>query len=184
MRLQLLNYEVYQRRENLRFYGLSEVGESEDTKETLYKLLENRLKMNNARAIEFQRVHRLGKRGDKKSKPRAILARFLRYTDREAVISLRGTLDKESGIGIGPDLPKEVVEMSKHLIPKMLEARKQGKREAFGRIEPYKLIIDGVQFYQLFTVALFSHVVDNFFASLQVLTATFMYPFKDKKFLM
>ena len=172
----LLNYEVYQRRKNLRFYGISKEGESEDTKETLYKLLENRLNMDNARATEFQRVHRLGKRGDQKSKARAIIARSLRYTDREAVFSLRVTLDKESGIRIGPDLPKEVVEMHKHLIPKMLEA--------FGRTEPYKLIIDGVQFYQLFTVALFSHVVDNFFTSFQVLTATFMYPFKGKKSLM
>ena len=60
----LLNYEVYQRRKNLRFYGISKEGESEDTKETLYKLLENRLNMDNARATEFQRVHRLGKRGD------------------------------------------------------------------------------------------------------------------------
>ena len=62
LRLQLLNYEVYQRRENLRFYGISEEGESDDTKETLYKLLENRLKMDNVWTIEFQRVNRLGER--------------------------------------------------------------------------------------------------------------------------
>ena len=36
------------------FLWLSEEGKSEDTKETLYKLLENRLKMDNARAVEFQ----------------------------------------------------------------------------------------------------------------------------------
>ena len=130
----------------MRFYGISEEGESEDTKETLYKLLEHRLKMNNVPAIEFQRVHRLGKRGDKKSKPTPIIARFLRFTDWEAVFLLRATLDKEYGIRIGPDLPKEVVEMRKHFIPKMLEARKQGKRAAFGSEEPYKLFIDGVQF--------------------------------------
>ena len=75
---------VYHRRENLRFYGISEEGEAEDTKETLLKCLENRFKMANARDIEFQRVHRLGKRSDKKGKPRVIIARFLRYTDREA----------------------------------------------------------------------------------------------------
>ena len=86
-------------------------------------------------------------RGDKKSRPRPIIVCFLRYTDREAVFSLQATLDKESQIGIGPDLPKGVVEMRKHLISKMLEARKQGKRAAFGRAEPYKLFIDGVQFY-------------------------------------
>ena len=146
LRLQLLNYEVYHRRENLRFYGISEEGEAEDTKETLLKCLENRFKMANARDIEFQRVHRLGKRSDKKGKPRVIIARFLRYTDREAVFSLRASLDKESKVGIGPDLPKDVVDMRKPLIPKMLEVRKQGKHAAFSRAEPYKLLIDGKQF--------------------------------------
>ena len=96
--------------------------------------------------IEFQRVHRLGKRSDKKGKPRVIIARFLRYTDREAVFSLRASLDKESEVGIGPDLPKDVVDMRKPLIPRMLEARKQGKHAAFSRAEPYKLFIDGKQF--------------------------------------
>ena len=99
-----------------------------------------------ARDIEFQRVHRLGKRSDKKGKPRVIIARFLSYTDREAVFSLRASLDKESEVGIGPDLPKDVVDMRKPLIPKMLEARKQGKHAAFSRAEPYKLFIDGRQF--------------------------------------
>ena len=97
----------------MRFYGISEEGEAEDTKETLLKCLENRFKMANARDIEFQRVHRLGKRSDKKGKPRVIIARFLRYTDREAVFSLRASLDKESEVGIGPDLPKDVVDMRK-----------------------------------------------------------------------
>ena len=142
LRLQLLNYEVYHRRENLRFNGISEEGEAEDTKETLLKCLENRFKMANARDIEVQRVHRLGKRSDKKGKPRVIIAHFLRYTDREAVFSLR-SLDKESEVGIGPDFPKDVVDMRKPLIPKMLEARKQGKHAAFSRAEPYKLFIVG-----------------------------------------
>ena len=59
LQLQLLNYEVYHRRENLHFYGISEEGEAEDTKETLLKCPENRFKMANVRDMEFQRVHRL-----------------------------------------------------------------------------------------------------------------------------
>ena len=146
LRLQLLNYEVYQRRENLRFYGIREEVAEEDTKETLYSFMENQLKMSNARSIELQRVHRVGKRGFTQAKPRAIIARFLRYTDREAIFSRRSCLDGESGLGIGPDLPREVIDRRKILIPKMLEARKQGKRAAFSRAEPYKLFIDGEQF--------------------------------------
>ena len=41
---------------------------------------------------------------------------------------------------------KDVVDMRKPLIPRMLEARKQGKHAAFSRAEPYKLFIDGKQF--------------------------------------
>ena len=101
----------------MRFYGISEEGEAEDTKETLLICLGNRFKMANAWDIEFQRVHRLGKRSDKKGKPQVIIACFLRYTDREAVFSLHASLDKESKVGIGPDLPKDVVDMRKPLIP-------------------------------------------------------------------
>ena len=90
----------------MRFYGIREEVAEEDTKETLYSFMENQLKMSNARSINH-RVHRVGKRGLTQAKPRAIIARFLRYTDREAIFSRRSCLD-ESGPGIGPDLPKEV----------------------------------------------------------------------------
>ena len=142
LHLQLLDYEVYQRRENLRFYGVCEERD-EDTKETLYNFLENDLGISGAHRIEFQQVHRTGKKSDT---PRSIIARFLRYTDREAVFTLRSSLEKDTGFRIRPDLPKQVVEMRKKLIPKMLDAMKQGKRAAFSRAEPYKLIIDGEQF--------------------------------------
>jgi len=42
-------------------------------------------------------------------------------------------------------LPKQVIDMRKRLIPKMVQARKDGKRAAFRRMEPYKLFIDGVE---------------------------------------
>jgi len=61
------------------------------------------------------------------------------------VFSCRSSLEDESGFGIASYLPK-VVEMSKKLIPKMLEARKEGKRAAFSRSESYKLLIDGLQY--------------------------------------
>ena len=61
LELQLLNYEVYQRRENLRFYGIREEGTDENTKETLYNFFETELGIEDARRIEFQRVHRVGK---------------------------------------------------------------------------------------------------------------------------
>ena len=61
LRLQLLNYEVYSRRENLRFYGIPEIEGDKPTEERLYTFLEKDLNVENARSIEFQRVHRVGK---------------------------------------------------------------------------------------------------------------------------
>ena len=145
LRLQLLNYEVYSRRENLRFYGIPETDEEENTEAVLKAFLEKELNVENTQYIEFQRVHRVGKRDRNTGKPRAIIARCLRFKDRENLFSCRRNINSESNFGIGPDLPKQVIDMRKRLIPKMVQARKDGKRAAFSRIEPYKLFIDGVE---------------------------------------
>ena len=110
----------------------------------LYNFLETELGIEDARKIAFHRLHRVGKEKRNPREPRAIIASFLRYP--EAVFSRHLSLEDESGFGIGPYLPKQVEEMSKKLIRKMLEARKQGKRVAFRRSEPYKFLIDGLQY--------------------------------------
>ena len=92
--------------------------------------------------IAFHRVHWVGKEKRNPREPRAIIACFLRYPEREAVFSRRSSIEDESGFWIGPYLPKQVVEMSKKLVPKMLEARKEGQRAAFSRSEPYKVPTD------------------------------------------
>ena len=145
LRLQLLNYEVYSRRENLRFYGIPETEEEESTETVLKAFLEKELNVDNAQYIEFQRVHRVGKKDRNTAKPRAIIARCLRFKDRENLFSFRRNINSQSNFGIGPDLPKQVIDMRKRLIPKMVQARKDGKRAAFSRMEPYKLFIDGVE---------------------------------------
>ena len=81
----LLYAEVYSRRENLRFYGINEYGDVEDTLKELEVFLENRWKVNRG-DIEFQRVHRVGKINEDGT-PRPILARFFRYSDREFIFS-------------------------------------------------------------------------------------------------
>jgi len=75
LRLQLLNYEVYSRRENLRFYGVPESDEQENTEVVLKAFLQKELKVENTQYIEFQRVHRVGKRDRSTRKPRAIITR-------------------------------------------------------------------------------------------------------------
>ncbi|KAK3701591.1 hypothetical protein QZH41_008189 [Actinostola sp. cb2023] len=140
LKWQLLKYETYDRRENLRLYGIPE-NQQENTRETLNAFMEGKLDMEDPSSIEFQRVHRVGRKYP--HKPRPILARFLRYPDREYVFSRRSSLEKDEGFGIGIDLPKSVVEMRKKMIPKMVEARKKGQRAAFSLTEPYNLYIDG-----------------------------------------
>ena len=89
----------------------------------LYNFLETELGIEDARKIAFHRLHRVGKEKRNPREPRAIIASFLRYPDHEAVFSRHLSLEDESGFGIGPYLPKQVEEMSKKLIRKMLEAR-------------------------------------------------------------
>ena len=139
----LLYYEVYQRRENLRFYGIKEdQAEEEDTLQLLRNFLEEKLDMPPS-SIEFQRVHRVGRMRNEGNKPRPILARFLRYPERERVFS-KVTKLKGSEYGISTDLPREIVARRKAQRQALLEARRSGKQAHFSRAEPDKLFIDGV----------------------------------------
>ena len=137
----LLYAEVYSRRENLRFFGIDENSEREDSREVLQSFLERELKVK-AEDIEFQRVHRVGKTNED-GHPRPIIARFLRYSDRESIFSKAKAL-KGTGFGISADLPREIVRRRKLQGKKLRDARKDGKLAYFSRVEPDKLYIDRV----------------------------------------
>ncbi|XP_068674713.1 tropomyosin-like [Montipora foliosa] len=63
LRDEKLYMEVYQRRENLRFFGIKEEKDvNEDTREVLVDFLKTELGVEDADNIEFHRVHRVGKR--------------------------------------------------------------------------------------------------------------------------
>ena len=63
----ILYQEVYNRRGNLRFLNFHEASHegNEDTKEVVYRFLERELKMEDVRRIEFQRIHRIGKKSSR-----------------------------------------------------------------------------------------------------------------------
>ena len=82
-------------------------------------------------------------RRQKDGKPRVIIARFLRYRDREFIFS-KTCLLKDSQFGISADLPKEIVKRCKEQFKKLIEARKSSKLAFFSRAEPAKLYIDRV----------------------------------------
>ena len=136
--------EVYQRRENLRFFGIKEKADKEeDAREVLVGFLKTELGMENANQIEFQRVHRVGKRVSSNGKPRQLIARFLKYPQREQVMSNARKL-KGKNFGISPDLPSEI-NFGKKKMKQFKQAKKDGKTTFFSRAEPDKLFIDGVE---------------------------------------
>ena len=148
LRDEKLYMEVYQRRENLRFYGIRETSGTteENTKEVLVGFMQNELNISEADTFEFQRIHRIGRLNPSQNKPRPIIARFLRYSDRELVMSRVKKL-KGKGLGISADLPKEIVKRRKELMPKFKKAKEDGQSVFFKRSEPDKLYIEGIRVY-------------------------------------
>ena len=141
----LLYAEVYQRRENLRFFGIGEKpGSKEDTLAVLQEFFVRVLAIQPEEVlkIEFQRVHRVDKI-NVDGRPRAIIARFLRYQDRECIFTKTNLL-KDSQFGISADLPKEIVKRRKAQVKKLIEARRSGKLAFFSWAEPDKLYIERV----------------------------------------
>ena len=138
----LLYLEAYGRRENLIFHGINEdtPGHEENTREIWAMFLKNNLGVTDPDSIEIQRIHRLPRRAT--SVPRPIIARFLRFADREHIWSLRFKL-KGSRFQMYEDFPRQIIEERRKLIPKMKEAHKEGKKAAFSKARPNKLYIEG-----------------------------------------
>ena len=120
-RKQVLYLEVYSRRENLKFEGLPQLVEAtvrqnvtsnEDTKNVLANLMENVLGILDAKDIKFQRVHRMGKPRMDGSGSRTIIARFLRFPDRERVFKCGRKL-KGTNYKMFEDIARELHELRK-----------------------------------------------------------------------
>ena len=68
----------------MRFLGFPEVtSNGEVASEIVYQFLERELEFEGVRDIEFQRVHRIGKK--KAGAVRPIIAHLLRFPDRERI---------------------------------------------------------------------------------------------------
>ena len=154
LRKQLLYLETYSRRENVKFFGIDEVvlasevdSPTEDTRDLVFKFLGNKLRIENPRGrIEFQRVHRLGKPNNSSDKPRPIIARFLRYSDKEMVMDqarkeLKRQEDKQ--FSVFDDIPKELYEIRKSQMKKFKEARGKGCTVYFSKTQPDKFFVNG-----------------------------------------
>ena len=141
--------EAYSRRENLKFFGLaeketkgdSEVSEVINTRDLLFEFLKHGLGFEKPeKKFELQRVHRLGKPASGKTRP--IIARFLRYQDREMVLRASFHL-RDPKIKVLEDYPQEIIERRRKQMSKLKEAKRNGMKVSFSKAEPDKLYING-----------------------------------------
>ena len=143
-----LYLESYSRRENLKFFGIPEKeanaeegSEAFNTRAVLNQILETVLGFQDPRInIEIQPVHRVGTSNN--GKPWPILARFLRFQDRERILR-QGFKLKGTEYMMLEVFPQEIIEKRRNMMPKLKEARGKGLRVSFSKSEPDKLIING-----------------------------------------
>ena len=135
--------EAYSRRENIKFTNVQEfptTDNKKDTEELLRRFLERDLGYVDARSVEIQRVHRIGK--NKNGALRPILARFLRYKDCEGILSL-GHQMKGTNFQIFKDLPAEIIEKRRPQVEVLKKARRNGIPASFSASQPDKLYVKG-----------------------------------------
>lgn len=118
--------EGQSRRNNLIFEGLQESSnetwaESEDK---VRKLLVGKLELGQQDAIEMERAHRTGK-PDSNGKPRPVVVKFLRFKDKQAVLS-KAKLLKGTNFFINEDYTEAVRQKRRELLPAMRAARARG----------------------------------------------------------
>lgn len=119
--------EDYSRRKNLRISGLEEQGDEtwEQTSAAVASLLEKKLQLP---GVILERAHRVGPRQD--AKPRTVVVRFTRYSDRDAAIR-RGSHLKGTNIFLNEDLSSASLAKKKAQLPLFKQARAEGKNSFF-----------------------------------------------------
>ena len=115
-------------RNNLVFSNIPEAdSESNETTETkLREFITEKMKIakDEVDKIAFERVHRMDIR--RRQGNRNIVAKFHEYKDREYVRKQAKVL-KDTNFYVNEQFPKEIVDKRRRLVPKMKEARRQGK---------------------------------------------------------
>ena len=116
--------------------------EIEKTGKVLFSFMEQELQIwNPCDKYEFQRVHRLGKKKTNGSRP--IIARFLRYRDREEVLDQARKKLKGKDFSVFEDMPKELYDLRNPQVEKLKEAKKNGLTAFFSKKYPDKLYVNG-----------------------------------------
>ena len=94
-----------------------------DCEKVLKDFINTELKLNSD-TIEFERIHRIGKRNPQEARPRPIVARFSRFKDRESVRQAAPRELRGKPYGVNEQFPRDVAERRKRLIPAFRKSRK------------------------------------------------------------
>ena len=130
-----VSLELYQRRENLVFEGISQ-DNNENCEEKVKYFLRNSFKLNDADNFRMVACHRM--RPQKNKTPTPIICRFAFRSERQAVWNARKNL-KGTKIFVKEDFPEEVLRKRAVLYP-ILKAAVRNKKKA--TLQADKLIIE------------------------------------------
>jgi hypothetical protein len=115
-------------RNNLVFGNIPEAPteDSDETEKNLRNFMHEKMKVASeiVDAIKFERVHRMGPKGN--GRCRKIVAKFTLFKEREMIRKQWKTLES-TPFFVHEQFPREVSDKRRLLLPKMKEARKQGK---------------------------------------------------------
>ena len=137
----VIDLQARSMRDNLIFYNIKE-NDGENTTEVIHSLLESHFGIENAKAVKIDRSHRMGRKLQHARKPRAIIAKFNYFQDKQKVLTNARKL-KGTGIAVSEQFPEEIMIARKRLYPELKKAREEGKRVKLVRD---KLYIDGQLF--------------------------------------
>ena len=139
----IIDLQCRSMRENLLFTGIEEsIINNENTEELLQEFLSDKMQITDE--IPFDRVHRVGKYKPDQIYPRAIVAKFEHFKDREKVrFSAPKTL-KGSPYGVREQFPFEVESKRRLLYPEMKRARENKDNKV--RLVRDKLYINDSEF--------------------------------------
>ncbi|CAF1036224.1 unnamed protein product [Didymodactylos carnosus] len=111
---------TYDRRTNLRFYGLPE----QDGEDTCQLIIQTCASIGvNVKKEDISISHRVGLVYNKKKNPRAIICRFIHYRTRQFILQKKKNLDKQ--ISVNEDLTKDNLTIYRYARQKL------GKRSVY-----------------------------------------------------
>ena len=139
---QLLMQEARSMRDNLVFFNIPE-SKNESCEGVLRKFLMDEMKISESdmKKIRFDRVHRSGQHHpNQQGHPRVMVAKFNPYEGRQIVLSHVKNLDKTKNFGVNEQLPRQMAERKKQLLPRYKDAR-LAKKDVRWNMD--KLVIEG-----------------------------------------